>query len=339
VGETGPDGITLGGHDAIGEAYSAFQDALLTLKSRGVLLAIASKNEESVAMEALRAHPEMRVRPSDFAAYRINWSDKAANIVSIADELNLGLQSVVFIDDNPGERGRVREALPEVLTPDWPVNPMEYRDALTSLSCFDQAMVTLEDADRASMYSVEHSRQEARRTFTTVEQWLESLELQVEIQTLAAGNLLRAAQLLNKTNQMNLRTRRLAAHELEDWASHETRVTKVFRVRDRFGDSGLTGLLSVERSGSILEIVDFVLSCRVFGRRIEHLMLGEAAASARAWGCRTLQARYAPTEKNGPCLTFLRESGMRPCDDMVFDWPADTPYPVPQEITVLHIQQ
>lgn len=336
VGETGPEGITLGGHDAVGEAFCAFQDALLALKNRGVLLAIASKNDESVAMEALRSHPEMRLRPSDFAAYRIDWADKAGNILSIANELNLGLQSVVFIDDNPSERGRVREALPEVFAPDWPMNPMEYPDALTSLACFDLATATAEDADRAGMYAAERNRQEARRTFTTVEEWLQSLSLRVEIHVLAPANLQRAAQLMNKTNQMNLRTRRLAAHELEAWASQETRTTKVFRVRDRFGDSGITGLLSVEQLGPVLEIADFVLSCRVFGRRIENLMLSEAVAEARSRGCRTLRARYSRTPKNGPCLSFLRESGMRRREESVFDWPADSPYLAPSEIVVVH---
>ena len=150
------------GSDAVGEAFVDFQHAAKSLKRRGVVLAIASKNDESVALEAMRSHPEMVLREDDFVAWRINWQDKAKNIAEIARELNLGLQSVVFIDDNPVERARVREALPEVLVPEWPEDKLLYASTLRSLGCFDAPALSREDAERTELYAAERKRETLR---------------------------------------------------------------------------------------------------------------------------------------------------------------------------------
>jgi FkbH-like protein len=335
VGEVGWEQLILGGHDPAGEAFVDFQRVLKTLCRRGIILGIVSKNDEAVALEALRRHPEMRLRPEDFAGWRINWQDKAENIAALAAELNLGLQSVVFIDDHPVERARVREALPEVLVPEWPEDPMLYPSALLRLSCFDAPAASREDLERSRMYATERQRTELKRQVGSVEEWLKTLDLTVAIEPLDDANLARAAQLLNKTNQMNLSTRRLTEPELAAWATAPGRAFWTVRVSDRFGDSGLTGLVSLEPDGDTGRIVDFVLSCRIMGRKVEETMLAAVVRRARAVGLRTVTAHYQPTAKNHPCLEFFQQHSGFSADGAsgVFQWDAQREYPVPAHVT------
>jgi len=330
VGDLGWENLRLGGHDHLGEAFVDFQRALKALRNRGILLAIASKNEESVALEALAKHPEMVLRTSDFVAIRINWNDKAANIAEICAELNLGLQSVVFIDDNPVERARVREALPEAFVPDWPDDKTLYASTLWELDCFDSAYVTAEDASRNLIYAMEKQREVLKQTVGSAEEWLLSLGTEVEVEELNASNRVRAVQLLNKTNQMNLTTRRLSEQELQTWVQADNRKLWAFRVKDKFGDSGLTGILSLEIDSRAARIVDFVLSCRVMGRNLEQSMVAFAAKHCAAWGLRELCATYLPTPKNKPCHRFWLTSGFS-CNDTQdrFTWQLAEPYSFP----------
>ena len=305
VGDAGLQGLRLGGHDPLGEAYADFQRALKALSRRGVILGIVSKNEERAAFEAIDGHPEMILRRKDFAGWRIDWKDKALHVAELAAELNLGLQSVVFIDDSPAERERVREAYPEVLVPEWPQDPMRFCSALAALRCFDSPVLSREDELRSASYADERERTALKARAGSAEDWLKKLKVLVRVEPLSDADLPRAAQLLNKTNQMNLSTRRLTEAELKRWADGESRRTWTFRVSDRFGDSGLVGLLSVERDGGSLRLVDFILSCRVFGRRVEDAMLKTAADFARSQGAEQVAAEYLPTPKNAPCLGFL----------------------------------
>ena len=326
VGEVGWEHLQLGGHDAIGEAFVDFQRALRYLQRRGILLGIVSKNEEAVALEAIAKHPDMVLRLEDFAGWRINWRDKAENVVDLVAELNLGLQSVVFIDDNPAERGRVREALPEVLVPDWPADRMLYASALLSLRCFDAPAISREDRQRTAMYAAERERRTLQSTLGSAADWLRSLEVRVQVEPLHEANLTRTAQLLNKTNQMNLSTRRLTESELLAWANQPGRVLWTFRVSDRFGDSGLVGIVSLETEGERARIVDFVLSCRVFGRAIEETMVHVAVDHARALGAHEVRAEYLPTAKNKPCLEFWQQrSGFRQREGIEFRVGCDAP--------------
>lgn len=333
VGDVGWENLRLGGHDHIGEAFLDFQRAIKALRNRGILLAIASKNEENIALEALSKHPEMLLRAEDFAARRINWNDKAANIVELAEELNLGLQSVVFIDDNPVERARVREALPEVLVPDWPEDKTLYASSLGELDCFDSAYVTAEDASRNEMYAEEAERKRARATITSAEEWLLSSQTVVKVEEFGEANRERVVQLLNKTNQMNLTTRRLSSQELQNWLNEGRRKLWAFRVSDRFGDSGLTGILSLEVDGGTARIVDFVMSCRIMGRNVERVMVACAAQYGSASGLEELQAEYLPTAKNRPCLTFWTSSGFTQKENR-FSWSLNDPYLFPNGIEV-----
>ena len=337
VGDVGWEGIRLGGHDAIGEAFLDFQAGLKALKNRGVLLGIVSKNDEQLALEAIRRHPEMLLRQEDFAGWRINWEDKAANVQALVADLNLGLQSTVFIDDNPIERSRVRQALPEVWVPDWPEDKLHFRRALQSLSCFDTPSLTEEDRERTSLYVTERQRASAREQAQSFEDWLRSLETRVIVEPLTSVNLPRTAQLLNKTNQMNLATRRLTEAELQAWVSLPGKHMWTYRVQDRFGDSGLTGIASLQAEGASVRVVDFVLSCRVMGRRVEETILSHLAQAAKELGARGIDATYLPTPKNGVCLSFwVERSGFeRLPGGSSFRRSVDRPFPTPEGVELV----
>lgn len=339
VGDDGWQALTLGGHHAKGEAYVDFQRALKALTRRGVLLGISSKNDESTALEAIDRHPEMVLRRDDFAGWRINWEDKARNLVDLAAELNIGLQSMVFLDDNPVERARVRDALPEVLVPEWPPSPLLFRSALARLRCFDTATISKEDTARTAHYATERQRGDLMRAVGSLEDWWSDLGICVNASRLEGVDLARTAQLLNKTNQMNLATRRMTTEELWQWLADERRALWVFRVSDRLGDSGLTGIASVEvEDAGTARIVDFVLSCRVMGRRVEEAMLHVLTGHCRQLGVRSVSARYLPTAKNGPCLQFWTErSGFDQREESgVFAWNTSRPYPLPGTITLVN---
>jgi FkbH-like protein len=334
VGETGWQGVHLGGHHHLGEAFAEFQRALKSMARRGIQLAIASKNDEAVAMEAITQHPEMVLRRDAFSAWRISWQDKATSIRELADELNLGLKSFVFIDDNPSERGRVRELLPDVLVPEWPADPTRYVQALQALRCFDTTTISKEDEARTQMYADERSRREAAKGAGGSDAWLESLGVVVTCKRLGADDLPRATQLLNKTNQLNLATRRLSETELLDWSHRDGHEVWTFRVEDRFGESGLTGLLSLAKHGDSVEIVDYLLSCRVMGRKVEETMLHHAWARAQALGASQLSAQFLPTERNGPCLQLWKSSGFTEHDTLQFSWSVDAEYARPASVTL-----
>ena len=333
VGDVGWEQLRLGGHDPMGEAYVDFQRSLGALTRQGVLLGVVSKNEEATALAAIDRHQEMVLRRDDFAGWRINWDDKARNIVELAHELNLGLDSVVFIDDNPVERDRVRVALPEVMTPEWPADPMLFPQALARLGRFDKPSLTVEDGQRTGMYVTERRRTEILQRIGSMDEWLKSLQLRVDVEEVGNGNVRRALQLLNKTNQMNLATRRLTEAEFRDWLDRKDRKSWCFRVRDRLGDSGITGLLSVEQIGDATEVRDFLLSCRVMGRKVEETILHFAIAYARKTGTREVRLAYEPTERNQPCLDLLERTGMeRTGEGTVFVWRTEDDFPLPEVV-------
>jgi FkbH-like protein len=329
AGEIGWERINLGGHDYAGEAFADFQRALKALTRRGIQLGIVSRNDEAVALETIDRHPEMALRRADFAAWKINWRDKAENVAGLLADIGLGAESAVFIDDSAIERARVAAGVPGVLVPDWPADPAKYREALASLRCFDAPFVTAEDRDRAAMYAAERSRQAGRPAAGDLRAWAESLDVTVTAEPLRESNLERAAQLFNKTNQMNLATRRLTSGELLAWGTTGGHEMLTFRVVDRFGDSGLTGLVGLAFEGGRARLVDFVLSCRVLGRNVEETLLHAATAHARAHGATELVAEFRPTPRNRPCLEFFRRSGLRTDGELSFVWDLAEPYPRP----------
>jgi FkbH-like protein len=336
VGEVGWQGINLGGHDPAGEALVDFQRDLKALARRGILLAIVSKNDESIATEAIAKHPEMVLKMDDFAGWRINWRDKAANIVDLMTELNLGFDSAVFVDDSPVERARVREALPQLFVPEWPSDKRLYTEALLSLDCFDSPRLTDEDRQRVRMSAVDRVRKRSKRQVNDLDEWLATLKTAIKVEELNQGNLPRAAQLLNKTNQMNLSTRRMSEADFYAWAKAEGRRVWTFRVSDKFGDSGLTGILSLELAGSRASIIDFVLSCRVIGRKIEEAMLFVAIECARSAGVRQVSVNYCQTPKNKPCYAFFERSELTHQGENTFVWDAAREYPLYRGIRLVY---
>ena len=341
VGDAGWENLRLGGHDALGESFVDFQRAVKALTRRGVVLGIVSKNEESTALEAIRSHPEMVLREGDFVGWRINWRDKAQNIVDLAADLNLGLQSVVFIDDNPVERARVRDMLPEVLVPEWPEDKLLYKSALLGLRCFDTPSLSKEDAERTQLYAAEKQRDRLQQQVGSIDEWLKSLQMKVLVEPLGPKNLQRAAQLLNKTNQMNASTRRLTEAELLAWTQgghgeqlegRKSRHLFTLTVRDKFGDAGLTGIVSLEVDGKRGTIVDFVLSCRVMGRKVENTMLHLVVSRARSLGVTEVEATVLTTAKNKPCLGFFKDSGFVDRGEQRFTWDATEAYALPAAI-------
>ncbi|MDL1892486.1 HAD-IIIC family phosphatase [Sphingobacteriales bacterium CHB3] len=334
VGDVGWQQLNLGGHNHIGEAYVDFQLSLKDLTRRGIILGIVSKNEESVALEAIKNHPEMVLRVDDFAGWRINWGDKANNIVQLTASLNLGLESVVFIDDNPVERARVREALPEVFVPEWPKDKMLYQSTLLDLRCFDVPGISSEDLERTQMYLAQKRRDQSQRNITSMDDWLRTLETTVTVEEFSQTNALRVVQLLNKTNQMNHATRRMTLQELNIWIAHKNRHLWAFRVADKFGDAGITGIISLNHDGEVGTITDLVLSCRVMGRRIEETMLFVLINFARRVPLVSLKAEFVPTEKNKPCLEFWRRSPFQEERTNLFTFDLSLPYEVPSCIVL-----
>lgn len=333
VGETGWQGIRLGGHDHVGEAFVAFQRALKALTRRGIQLAIVSKNDSATALKAIDEHPEMQLRRADFAGWRINWNDKAENIVDLVDELRLGLDSVVFIDDNPAEQGRVRGALPAIMVPDWPTDPAMYRGALEGLRCFDLPALSAEDRVRTALYATERDRRTSRAVVSSPEEWLRTLSVRVRIESLTPANLPRTVQLFNKTNQFNLSTRRLTERELNDWCASPERSMWTATVSDRFGDLGLTGIISLDERGADFEITDLILSCRAMGRKVENAMLHFVVQEAARRGAKTVFMRFQRTERNLPALEFLDGSEFNRDGD-IFRWDCRQPYPLPDVVTL-----
>ncbi len=307
VGEVGWKNLRIGGHDHIGEAFQDFQKQIKFLKNQGVILAVVSKNEESVAIEAIKNHPEMILSMEDFSAYRINWEDKAKNIIEIVKELNIGLQSTVFFDDSPFERARVKDMLNEVYVPDLPKDPSELSTFLSKLHCFDKLHITEEDKVRGDLYKSESKRKKLKDSFKSLSEWIETLELIINIESLQNKNLQRTLQLLNKTNQMNLSTRRLNENELAKWMNDKSNYLWTIRAKDKFGDYGIIGILSIAVKNNTAQLVDFILSCRVVGRCIEDVMIEFLKEFCSKNKFKKIVGVYKKTNKNSLCFSFLKK--------------------------------
>jgi len=305
VGDDGPQNIKLGAPDPVGECFQTFQEALKGLRSRGILLAISSKNDETLALSTIEDHPEMVLRKRDFVAWRINWSGKAENLAQLAEELNLGLDSFVFLDDSAQEREQVRQLLPQVYVPDLPASPSELAPFLCSLNCFETLGLGKEDFERTTMYRAEAGRNEVKDMSGEVENWLRSLQIEVRAAPLRRDSLPRAAQLLNKTNQFNLSLRRLDEKSFWEWTQEPSNSAYTFNVSDRFGDFGLVGLASLSRTGSDARIVDFVMSCRVMGKKVEEALLGYTVSRAQAAGSSRVIAAPVDGPRNQPAKEFF----------------------------------
>ena len=306
VGEVGWKKLRIGGHDYLGEAFHDFQIKIKALKDQGIILALASKNEESTAIEAINNHPEMILSMNDFTTYRINWEDKAKNISEMVTELNLGLQSVVFFDDSSFERERVRAVLPEVLVPELPKDPTEYSNFISKLHCFDSSFITDEDKLRGDLYKSEFKRTELKNKHKSLSNWINTLNLEILIENIKNKNNPRALQLINKTNQMNLSTRRLTEKEFNNWVSKKNNYMWTIRAKDKFGDYGIIGILSITVKNKVAYIVDFIFSCRIVGRFIEDSAIQFLKNYSKKNKIKQINGLYKKTKKNILIYKFLQ---------------------------------
>jgi FkbH-like protein len=316
VGETGPLGIALG-EGPEGEAYQAFQDHLKGLVRRGVLLAAASKNNPEDAREPFHTNPEMRLRLEDFAAFEACWEPKGVMIGRIAEALNLGLDSFVFFDDNPAEREQVRQALPEVEVVDVPEEPACYVPALQGGLWFEAVAVTDADRDRAAQYAADSQRRELRQSFGTLDDYLTSLEMRADVRDIDEADLGRVVQLIGKTNQFNLTTRRHSREDVVRMLRGPGAVGLTLQLADRFGDHGLVAvLLAVPEDDCLgaqpaLRVDTWLMSCRVIGRTVEHFLAGALLDRARELGYHRIIGEYIPTTKNALVRELYPTLGLR----------------------------
>src|SRR6202162_4914322 len=308
IGEDGMTGIKIGA-EYPGAAYQALQRALLDLSRKGILLAVCSKNNLDDAMEALEKHPGMLVRAKHFAAMRINWTDKAQNLREIAQELNVGIDALAFLDDNPFEREQVRAALPEVTVIDLGKNPLDYASAVRNCAAFEHLTLSAEDQQRTEMYAAQKQRAGAEQNFQSKEDFFRFLEQEAELEPVSNLTLARIAQLTQKTNQFNLTTRRYTEPQIAEMAKQPEWHIFSIRVRDRFGDHGLVGVAIAHDEGEQCEVDTFLLSCRAIGRTVETSLLAHLAESAVQRGRKQLVGWFLPTRKNAPARDFYLQHG------------------------------
>ena len=298
IGDDGLEGIVIGQGDATGEAHLAVQRTALMLRERGVVLGVSSKNTDEVARRPFREHPEMLLREEHIAVFQANWNDKAGNIEAIARELALGLDAMVFLDDNPVERALVRQLLPQVAVPELPGDPALYARTLLAAGYFEAITFSSEDGRRADFYRDNARRVALLNQAFDVDAWLVSLNMRMSLQPFDDTGRARIAQLINKSNQFNLTTRRYTEAEVAALQADDTVFTLQVRLADTFGDNGMISVLICRRVGDDWHIDTWLMSCRVLGRKVENAVLLELLTQARARGINRLLGRYLPTEKN-----------------------------------------
>lgn len=298
VGDVGVEGLRLARGDAVGEAYVDFQQYCLQLKRRGVVLAVCSKNNPEIARAPFETHPEMVLKLDDISAFVANWDDKATNLRRIAAELNLGLDSLVLVDDNPAERALVRRYVPEVAVPEMPEDPALFRQALDRQRYFEVAALSEEDRARAGYYRTEQKRQSAALSASDFDAFLASLEQRCDTGPFDEMSLGRIVQLTNKTNQWNLATRRMTEAEVRLRMADPSYYTLWVRHGDRFGDSGLIAVLIAREDQAVLHVEQWLMSCRVIKRGIEDFVFNELLDEARRRGVAAIEGTYRPTAKN-----------------------------------------
>lgn len=307
LGEDGIEGIKLGG-DYPGKAFHYFQEALLELSKSGVILAVCSKNNENDVLEAWEKNPFMVLKKDNFATWRINWTDKATNMKELAEELNIGLDSFVFVDDNPTERELIRQALPMVEVPEFPVHPYEFPVFFKELveKYFRVYALTAEDKNKTEQYKANAQRSQAKQHFSDFDSYLRSLEMQLTIEDANEFSIPRIAQMTQKTNQFNLTTKRYTEADIRSFVNDGWRIWTL-GVADKFGDNGITGCMMV--NGDTIDT--FLLSCRVLGKGIEKAFLRKVLSVLKDDGIRNVRADYIPTAKNGQVKDFYDKCGFQ----------------------------
>jgi FkbH-like protein len=298
IGDDGLGGIRLGQGEPEDEAYLAFQQYIKGLRMRGVILAVCSKNNDATAREVFEKHPEMVLRLDDISCFVANWNDKAANLRLIAERLNIGLNSLVFVDDNPAERAIVRRLVPEVAVPELPDDVTGYVEALERERYFQVLSVGAEDLARTDFYRADEQRREVESSSHDMRSFLASLAMVARVAPIDATSLERSVQLIQRSNQFNLTTRRRAASEMLPLMEDPQWITRTVSLADRFGDNGLISVLLARVSEGALVVDTWLMSCRVLKRGVEQFLLNHLCHLARERGLRQIRGEYIPTPKN-----------------------------------------
>ncbi len=299
IGDDGIEGIQIG-EDGIGKAFNDFQLWLQQLKLRGIILAVCSKNTEEIAKEPFLSHPEMVLRLEDFGVFVANWENKVDNIRFIQSVLNIGVDSIVFLDDNPFEREMVRSAIPELETPDLPEDPSEYLIHLRTLGLFETASFVEEDKQRTSLYQEESKRNSLQKTFANEDEFLKSLEMKATIGSFDEFTLPRVAQLTQRSNQFNLRTKRYTESDIRQFMNDPGYYTISCSLKDRFGNYGLISAVILKAINKSEILIDnWIMSCRFLKRGVEALMMNAIIDLAKQLGYFKIIGEYIPTKKNG----------------------------------------
>ncbi len=308
IGDDGPEKIKIGRETAIAESYTAFQEYCLALRARGVLLAVCSKNNDETARAGFD-HPSSILKTEHFSSFKANWQPKHENIEQIAKELNLGLDSFVFVDDNPAERAIVEAQLPSVAVPGVGSEVSAFATIIDSHRYFESAALSKEDFERAELYATNAQRATEQARFADYGEYLDSLAMTAEIETFKPVYLDRIAQLINKTNQYNLTTKRYSLAEVQNLAASPDHICLYGILNDRFGNNGLISIVIGRRESGTLILDLWLMSCRVLKRDMEFAMLDALATKAREAGIHTLQGTYLPTKKNAMVADHYRRLG------------------------------
>ena len=298
IGDDGLENIQIGSL-GIGKAFTEFQYWVKKLKDRGIIVAVCSKNTESVAKEPFEKHPEMVLRMDDIAVFIANWDNKPDNIRQIQSILNIGFDSMVFLDDNPFERNIVRENIPGICVPELPEDPAEYLEYLYTLNLFETVSFSNEDTERTRLYQVEAQRAMVQQKFTNEDEFLESLQMESLVEPFNKFNTPRVAQLSQRSNQFNLRTVRYTEADISELANSEHNYTFAFTLKDKFGDNGLICVVILDKeSDEVVFINTWLMSCRVLKRGMEHFVLNTIVQFAGEKGCKFIKGEYIATAKN-----------------------------------------
>ena len=309
IGDDGMENIQIG-ELGMGHAFDGLQRWAKELKNRGIILAVCSKNEEANATKPFLEHPDMLLRMEDIAIFVANWNNKADNIKHIQATLNIGFDSMVFLDDSPFERNLVREHLPAVTVPELPEDPALYVSYLGALNLFETASFSEEDLQRTKQYQQEAARTDLQKNFTNIEDYLNSLEMVSEVKAFDDFSRPRVAQLTQRSNQFNLRTVRYTEADIDRLRKAEDCITMSFQLVDKFGDHGLIGLVILKKLDSATAFIDtWIMSCRVLKRGMEEFIVNQTVQQARAWGVHQVIGEYLPTSKNTMVKNLYEQMG------------------------------
>lgn len=298
IGDDGLSGINIGQGDITGEAHLAVQRYALELRQRGIVLCVCSKNDDAIAREPFREHPDMLLREEHFAVFQANWADKATNIRSIADMLVLDVDSLVFLDDNPAERARIRQIYPETAVPELPDDAAYFVSCLASAGYFETGILGEDDLKRAASYQANAQRAEIKQSVGSYDEYLESLGMTLTVRSFDGIGRSRIAQLINKSNQFNLTTRRRQEAEIEAIEQSPNHIGLQFRLADTFADNGMISVIVLEREGRDMIVDTWLMSCRVLERGVEKAVLNEIVRVARQSGAQRIVGEYIPTPRN-----------------------------------------